>query len=528
MSQEKECPVCYQKLTLENVVNLPCNHNQCSDCFWKWTNEQGKQSCCMCRADYLTHKNHHLQRDVEELTMSLIERRESLGIAIRREEQVHNMCEKLYEDETRLMARNKELVNESNNMSYHIERLEKKLHMRQRECYNLDIPLDSDFGKKRMSDLMKSKFYERRHEKTLDIAEKKRDGRYKKVLEELRRYHYNLGLIDDEFKKIVLLGNQLNLVRFLKSLTDGEVNLSESSWMFEVDETDDGFYVTQAQTTMKPVYADIRVDESKPSWMVSQNFMVWSEGNYERKIVNWLRPEDYNEGKNIYRISHFKNCFKRWHKRLIKALRLTSDIKTEKGHRKRYIDVVENRITRAYKTKNNIKINNENGLGDYGMSMFDEPSGFAGDETRLSLCMWTEYDGPNHGNHRPVLEQGQIDEIEEDYSDEALFGAEMLTSYRRETSDTESDYSSMPELIDENGDTVEEISDVESFDSIGSNPEGHIGGAGPERLFDYNYYSSDIQYAPLVYTRRSTNTQHVRNSMDRDRQFLSQTFILQE
>ena len=139
---------------------------------------------------------------------------------------------------------------------------------------------------------------------------------------------------------------------------------------------------------------------------------------------------------------------------MIKALRLTSDIKTEKGHRERNIDVVENRITRAYKTKNNIKINNENGLGDYGMSMFDEPPAFAGAETRLSMCMWTEYGGPNHGNHRPILEEGEVDEIREDYSYDNPF--DDIDSGSSDTSDTSSDYSSMPELIDEDGNTVED------------------------------------------------------------------------
>ena len=126
MSQEKECPVCYQKLTLENVVNLPCNHNQCSHCFWKWTNEQGKQSCCMCRADYLTHKNHKLNNNVEEANNALEWARRSLAECVRREQQVHDMCEKLYEDETRLRDLNKELVNESDNINYHIDRLETK------------------------------------------------------------------------------------------------------------------------------------------------------------------------------------------------------------------------------------------------------------------------------------------------------------------------------------------------------------------------------------------------------------------
>ncbi len=459
MSQEKkQCPVCYEDLTIENAVNLPCNHSQCSKCFWKWTNEQGKQSCCMCRSEYLTHKNHQLNANVEEANNALEWARRSLAECVRREEQIRLKVEDLYDEEVHKQELIENLQHIYNHEKAKIERLEIAYYERTRECYNLGCSLPSEGHK--MSDDMLSLFYERRHKKRLDIAQKKRDGRYKKVLAELSDY------IEWEGRtKIALKANCIHFVHeILEIKRKAEIYTGDSAWMFEEDETDYGFWVTQAQTTMKPVYADIRVDKSSLAreWCNGDVRWVWSAGKYERKIVNWLKPDDYNKGHKWDKNEFL--YFKRWHKRLVKALRLTRDIKTEKGHRGRNIDVVENRITRAYKTKNNIKINNENGLGDYGMSMFDEPPEFAGDETRFSLCMWTEYDGPNHGNHRPVLEEGEIDEIEEDYSDEALFGADMLTpstggtsSERSYTeSDTSSSYSSMPELIDENGNAVED------------------------------------------------------------------------
>jgi hypothetical protein len=263
----------------------------------------------------------------------------------------------------------------------------------------------------------------------------------------------------------------------LKIKRGAQIYTGDSAWMFEEDETNYGFWVTQAQSIMKPVYADIRMNKSKPVFgdleVVYDKHWVWSAGNYERKIVNWLKPDDYAEPNwNQNEMLHFR----RWRRRLVKALRLTRDINTEKGHRERNIDVVENRITRAYKSMNNIKINNENGLGDYGMSMFDEPPAFAGSETRFSLCMWTEYEGPVRGNHRPVLEEGEVDEIGSFDAERFLFREGMLPGLetierleqrRREDpynfdtsssegSDTSSTDSSMPELIDENGDVVED------------------------------------------------------------------------
>lgn len=468
MSQEKkQCPVCYEDLTLENVVNLPCNHSQCSKCFWKWTNEQGKQSCCMCRSEYLTHKNHQLNANVEEANNALEWARRSLAECVRREEQIRLKVEDLYDEEVHKQELIENLQHIYNHEKAKIDKLEIIYYHRMKECYNLGCSLPSEGHK--MNDDMLSLFYERRHKKRLDIAQKKRDGRYKKVLAELNDY------IEWERRtKISLKANCIHFVHEILKIKRGTTGWDrDSAWIFEEDETNYGFYVTQAQTTMKPVYADIRVDKLSlaKEWWSGDVRWVWSAGNYERKIVNWLRPEDYNEWHKWDKNEFLR--FKRWHKRLIKALRLTSDIKTEKGHRKRNIDVEENRITRAYKTKNNIKINNENGLGDYGISMFDEPSGFAGDETRLSLCMWTEYDGPNHGNHRPVLEEGEIDEIREDYSyDNPFDDIDSGGSDTSDTSDTSSDYSSMPELIDEDDNIVEDEIEYERAYDINriSNP----------------------------------------------------------
>ena len=76
-------------------------------------------------------------------------------------------------------------------------------------------------------------------------------------------------------------------------------------------------------------------------------------------------------------------------------------------------------------------------------NMFDLPPEFAGVETRKTMCMWTEYSGPNEGNHRPVLEAGEVDEINwnsYDYinwADRIESGSDMSV---------DEDYSDIPEL----------------------------------------------------------------------------------
>ena len=44
-----QCPVCYNDLTINNVMNLKCKHQLCSNCYYNWTDDQGKNTCPCCR-----------------------------------------------------------------------------------------------------------------------------------------------------------------------------------------------------------------------------------------------------------------------------------------------------------------------------------------------------------------------------------------------------------------------------------------------------------------------------------------------
>lgn len=366
--------------------------------------------------------------NVEEANNALEWARRSLAECVRREEQIRLKVEDLYDEEVHKQELIENLEHIYNHEKAKIDRLEEMYYLRMRECRKLDCLRDEeDMNGEgiRMNDYMLSVFYERRHKKRLDIAQKKRDGRYKKVLDELRNYYHRLSHIDDDFKKIVLKGNYgPTLVRFLNSLTDGEVNISESSWIFKEDETNYGFWVTHARTTMKPVYADIRADEARIECKVSnyEKYWCWEKGEYERKIVNWLKPDDYNEGHKWDKNEFL--YFKRWHKGLVKALRLTRDVKTEKGHRKRNIDVEENRMRKIWNEKIWCKINKVDDLGEYCIRMFDEPPEF-----------------------RPELEEGEIDEMyESEYGIDVE--EEYNTSTTGSTGGTSDADSSIPELVE--------------------------------------------------------------------------------
>ena len=80
------------------------------------------------------------------------------------------------------------------------------------------------------------------------------------------------------------------------------------------------------------------------------------------------------------------------------------------------------------------------------IDMFELPPEFAGVETRKTMCMWTEYEGPNEGNHRPVLEAGEVDEINWDSYDYINWAD--MTETDSDMSIVNSDIDDMPELIE--------------------------------------------------------------------------------
>ena len=52
MDQNNECcGICDSELTIKNVVNIKCGHQQCCDCFWKWA--ETSNACPFCRADMI-------------------------------------------------------------------------------------------------------------------------------------------------------------------------------------------------------------------------------------------------------------------------------------------------------------------------------------------------------------------------------------------------------------------------------------------------------------------------------------------
>jgi len=44
------CPICFQPLFAHNIVNVPCKHNTCSKCFFRWI--RNNPTCPICRLNF--------------------------------------------------------------------------------------------------------------------------------------------------------------------------------------------------------------------------------------------------------------------------------------------------------------------------------------------------------------------------------------------------------------------------------------------------------------------------------------------
>jgi len=64
-----DCCVCYKPCTGKNVVNTPCGHIYCRDCFFRWI--RVRPTCPMCRRDFTSiaaMSNDEISEDVHNIT----------------------------------------------------------------------------------------------------------------------------------------------------------------------------------------------------------------------------------------------------------------------------------------------------------------------------------------------------------------------------------------------------------------------------------------------------------------------------
>ena len=61
----ENCPVCYNELTMKNMMNLRCNHQLCKDCFYNWVDETGKNSCPCCRDEIMKSENFMMEEKLK-------------------------------------------------------------------------------------------------------------------------------------------------------------------------------------------------------------------------------------------------------------------------------------------------------------------------------------------------------------------------------------------------------------------------------------------------------------------------------
>ena len=83
------CSICYEELTVKNIVNPECGHATCKDCFWRWAKD--KNSCPFCRTNLL--KNTEEAQEIQQMR-NLLEHRT----------RIVRQVESAYDEEDRIKA----------------------------------------------------------------------------------------------------------------------------------------------------------------------------------------------------------------------------------------------------------------------------------------------------------------------------------------------------------------------------------------------------------------------------------------
>ena len=109
MAEPKQCCMCVEDLTVENIVTTECDHQFCKKCFWRWI--KTKNSCPLCRKSLL--KTDDEQKEQEHMRQMLDMR----GNIIRDIEEGYEERDGLRSSISQLSRRNERLTQAKNTMS---------------------------------------------------------------------------------------------------------------------------------------------------------------------------------------------------------------------------------------------------------------------------------------------------------------------------------------------------------------------------------------------------------------------------
>ena len=424
------CPVCYNELTLKNMMNLRCSHQLCKDCYYNWVDESGKNTCPCCRDEIMKSENYMKEEklaakaycdNMEFAAEVWREKRDKkrkqyfeASAKTKEEEDKYMKCKKRRREETyetaRLLTLQTKYRSKINEMTLRVS-----LSLSPYDCRD---------------------YYQKKLNEKGDYAERKARSCFKEVLKEMKeifgcyidgkgRSSYCediLMLIDGMKFQRELEKEFLGETIYFADLFDNEIEVDEDK-MKILNEYDD--YCDKMKKKEK-IYTDRR----------RESIGMLMEDDREEEVVYRELDWDYQiEKKRRHEEIDVMTFDKNYYKENMEWVKTMWDTKFPKGEQylyteerngkkvcvkgftKEITDINEvlppinrglwYRLTRkhmeAYKNENYEDLN----LSD----MFELPSEFAGYETRRSMTMWTEYGGGVGVAYRPVLEEGELDEL---------------------------------------------------------------------------------------------------------------------
>ena len=434
MSSNKveKCPVCYNELTLKNVMQLRCDHQLCKDCYYNWVDNAGKNSCPCCRDEIMKTDNY--RNEIEE-KMEIYKRaalvwkskrdrrRQEYSVAMSRLRGVNESISSIREQREELVQETARYLCLQNKYKNQIRKLRVKVSVS-------------------MSPYELIKYYKNQMNENLKYAENKARKVFKGVLNEMKEI-FSCRITEDRgVSDLFLLSNgikynkQLNKKNSqiplwdISDMFDNEVGpMSEEDIKLEQEYNDKKELHNESLREMIECEERLKEDpKSLCGYKVQKAFGVkrqWVEGNYDyssngtnnyeirpiiwkfnKRINEWIWVHDEKE-----KIENYKNF----------------DLPYESEGVNEVTDKLMNKYCKYDMTIDQFKFEEENELGEFCINMFEEEE----DEDELEEGEIVEVSDDD--SIPSLLDSGSETEIEE-YEDEDIISEELLrnTTIERE------------------------------------------------------------------------------------------------
>ena len=229
VTEIKECPVCYENLTIENVVNLQCVHALCKTCFKNWVDDSDKNTCPVCRADILKSVTHKLRFE-----KNIIKLQYEIEVSNSRIDDIRKIYNTVQNKIFQCRGEKKYLLNENNDLNCIKKSLITKIEEYKHDIWRYGNECSVAKNKWLKNPRLATKYWEDIRKKVEDAQIRKNKYLFRRPIKELNKFIWERKTIKPSSIKNHNLGIKLHN-KYLKHLQQLDVGIGDCNNMFNED-----------------------------------------------------------------------------------------------------------------------------------------------------------------------------------------------------------------------------------------------------------------------------------------------------